>query len=249
MKTNRLFLLFFLFIAILGVQTTYAGQFITEDPVTTKVEHVELIPFSDVTKIRSGTIFETPALEANVGILTDFQGHLITPVDLNLPRHGSNAYGYGDIETGFKYRFIQETESMPQVAFYPKVTLPSGFKELGLGLGGPTEAIPFWFLKSWNSWKLSGGGGYTFSQASHTHDYGFGGLLLQKDFGKRFTLGGELYAQGTISQTIRSALIFTFGGNYNFTENFALLFSTGHSIAGQNTLTGYIGLDWTFGAR
>ena len=120
---------FFLFIAILGIQTTYAGQFITEDAETTKVDHVELNPFSDVTKIKSGTVFEAPDLETNVGILTDFQGHLITPVDLTLPHHGSNAYGFGDIETGFKYRFIHETETLPQVAFYPKVILPVGDKD------------------------------------------------------------------------------------------------------------------------
>ena len=123
----------------------------------------------------------------------------------------------------------------------------AGFQDHGLGLGVVTEAPAIWFLKSWESWKLSGGGGYAFSQPHFIHDYGFGGFLLQKDFGKTFTLGGELYAQGTIGEGIRSALIFTFGGNYNFTENFALLFSTGHSIAGQDTFMGYIGLDWTFG--
>ena len=190
---------------------------------------------------------EGPSAEINVGVSTNLQGHLITPVYLFTPRKGANHYRYGDIEAGVKYRFIHETETIPQIAFYPKVTLPAGDKNQGTGLGGTTTSFPFWFLKSLGTWRLSGGGGYTWTQASHTFSFPFGGLLVQREVMKDITLGGEFYGQGRSLPEYGATGIFTLGGNYNFTKNFAFLFSVGHSFAGAKTQMGYVGFDWTWG--
>ncbi len=225
----------------------HAGPFMTEDTIPIEYGHVEMIPYSFLTKINIGSLIETPAAEMNVGVFPELQGHLIISPVVSIPRQGSAQYGYGDLEVGAKYRFVEETNILPQMAFYPKVTLPSGDADLGTGLGGPTESAPLWFLKSVGSWKISGGGGYTFSQAPHTFSYAFGGILFQKDLTESLTLGGEFYGQGASLSRYGSTLIFTFGGNYNFTKNLALLFSAAHNIAGAKTLMGYIGLDYTWG--
>ena len=232
----------------IGFQSfAHAGQPITEDAETTAYVYVEYNPYIFETKIKAWHTFESPSLETNVGLLPNLQGHLITSVILYSPRKGSSHYWFGDNEAGIKYRFIQETETIPQIAFYPKVTLPVGDVKQGTGLGGVTESPALWFLKTIKAWKLSGGGGYTFSQAPNTFSYPFGGLLLQREITKSLTLGGEFYGQGASLSHYGSTSIFTFGGNYNFTKNFALLFSVGHSIAGAETLTSYVGLDWTWG--
>jgi len=38
-----------------------------------------------------------------------------------------------------------------------------------------------------------------------------------------------------------------FGGCYNFTPDFSLLFSAGHSLAGDEQRIAYLGLYWTWG--
>jgi hypothetical protein len=236
----------FLFIVFGFQHTTFAGNFFTENPGTTDVEHVEYTPAISFIKKKKWSAFYSPQVEVNLGILTDFQGHLILPIQLYSPKGGKKAYGPGDVEIGAKYRFIHETDMMPEVAFYPKATLPSGDARLGLGWGAATESPALWVEKNWGDWKLSGGGGYTFIQAAKTANYAFGGALLQRQIIESLSLAGELSAQGTINNDYRSVLIFTFGGSYNFTKNLSLPFSLGHSLAGQKTLTAYLGLDWVW---
>lgn len=237
----------FLILMIMSLTPGWAGEYITEDPDPTPYEHVEMIPFSNVTKLKAWTTFQAPALEANFGVLPDLQAHIIIAADIFKPRHGNSHYGYGDIEMGFKYRFFEETDILPAVAFYPKCFGPIGDRKLGLGWGGAIEQFPLWFEKNIDSWKITGGGGYAITQAPRTSDYGFGGVVVQRDITETITLGSEFYGQGTIGQGVRASLIWTLGGNYKFTDDLALAVSAGHSIAGQKTLVGYVGLDFTLG--
>ncbi|HUX80587.1 MAG TPA: transporter [Alphaproteobacteria bacterium] len=225
----------------------HAVQYITEDAETTEADHIEFNPSIYETNIKAFNFLEVPSLETNAGIFTDFQGHLITYGALFTPRGGPRAYGYGDTELGIKYRFIHETELLPQIAFYPKVTLATGSGRRGTGYGGPTEAPALWFLKTIGSWKISGGGGYTLIQAPRTSNYAFGGLLLQWEAIKDFTLGSEFYAQGRSLNNYGSTAILTFGATYNFTKTFALQLSVGNNVVGARTLVASVGLDWIWG--
>lgn len=236
----------FLFILFGFQHPALAGNFITEVPDPTDVEHVEYTPALSFTKTKQWSAFYSPSVEVNFGILPDLQGHVILPTLLYSPKGGKKAYGPGDVEIGTKLRFIHETSLMPEVAFYPKATLPSGNAHLGLGWGEATESPALWVEKNWGDWKLSGGGGYTFIQAPGTADYGFGGALLQRQIIESLSLGGELYAQGTTNSQYKSFLIFNFGGSYNFTKSLSLPFSIGHSLAGQKTFSAYLGLDWVW---
>jgi len=227
---------------------TWAGQYITEDPEITAYEHIELIPFASVYKISPFKYIQVPAVEMNMGVHKDLEAHIILPAAIIIPKQKPTHYGCGDIETGLKYLLLAEKDWVPALAFYPKVSLPAGDMRLGLGFGGAFEQFPLWFEKNWGSWKLTGGGGYTLTQAPMTKDYWFGGYVLQKEvLPKELTFGGELYAQGNIGQGIKKSLILTLGGNYNFTPTFAFVCSVGRSIAGQNTFTGYIGFDIVVG--
>jgi hypothetical protein len=247
LERRRVYQNTFLILITIGLTPGWAGQYITEDPDPTPYGHVEMIPFSNVTKIKPQTISQTPALEANFGILPDLQGHVIFPAVISKSRGEKTVYGYGDIETGIKYRFFEETDILPAMAFYPKCLAPIGDWRLGLGLGGTVEEFPLWFEKNIDSWKITGGGGYALTQAPDTSNYGFGGVVIQRDITETITLGSEFYGQGDIGQGVRASLIWTLGGNYKLTEDLTLAVSAGHSIAGQKTLMGYVGLDFTLG--
>jgi hypothetical protein len=61
--------------------------------------------------------------------------HLIAPFQYVKPKGGDSHYGYGDIEFGIKFRFIQESEKVPMVGTFPLVLFPTGDSDKGLGNG------------------------------------------------------------------------------------------------------------------
>ena len=64
-------------------------------------------------------------------------------------------------------------------------------------------------------WTSYGGGGYVINHADGQKDYPFGGWLLQKDFGEKWTLGGEVFARGKDTVDGQATTIVNFGGLTN----------------------------------
>lgn len=88
-----------------------------------------------------------PHLEINYGLMSNVQIHLIAPLAY-VKEEGSGAhYGYGDTELGIKFRFIQETDYIPQVGTFPMVELPTGHADQGLGNGGTQFFLPIGYRK------------------------------------------------------------------------------------------------------
>jgi hypothetical protein len=55
-----------------------------------------------------------------------------------------------------------------------------------------------------------------------------------------------LFAQGQDTDHDQGFAALNFGGSYNVNEHFSLLFSGGHSVAGDNHTLWYFGLYWTW---
>ncbi len=227
-------------------ESAFAGPpFLTDDPEPVPFKHWEAYLFSTLDATPGQTDASGPAFEFNVGALPNLQLHSVIPLSYASPDNGPSAYGLGDIELGMKYRFIQETECRPMVGVFPMLEVPTGDAGRGLGNGETWWKLPIWVQKSWGPWISYGGGGYVLNPAPGQCNYGFGGWLLQRDFGKRLTLGGEIFAQGKSAEEARSYQIINVGGFFKITPNFNLLFSLGHSIAGETHTIGYLGLYWT----
>jgi hypothetical protein len=229
-------------ILFLTVSNLYAAQFLTNTPVPTEYEVTKVDVFSRVHNKDDGTKIRAPGIEVDMGLYPELQSHFVAYAESSIKPNEPSQYAYGDVRFGFKYRFIQEGDWVPQVAFYPKITLPSGDPERGIGNKGTTEEIPFWLQKSWGPWKLSGGGGYGLSQGSQRLNFPYGGILLRRDINQNLNLGAELFAQGNESHSNRARLILNVGGNYNFSQRYFMLFSAGNSIAGQRYLIGFFGI-------
>jgi len=88
----------------------------------------------------SGT---APHFEINYGIFPEMQIHIIVPLAFSHPKIGNSAYGPGDVELGLKYRFVNETSSMPQVGVFPLLEIPTGNAEKGLGSGNAQVFIHY----------------------------------------------------------------------------------------------------------
>jgi hypothetical protein len=221
--------------------------FLTDDPEPVDLNHWEAYAFGAGDRTAGANAVTGPALELNYGIAANTQLHLVAPVaSVSTPGAGWTS-GYGDTEAGIKYRFLQETDSQPQVGVFPLVELPTGSGGRGLGNGRAWYRVPLWAQKSWGPWTIDGGGGAALNSAPGQRDYGFAGWLVQRDLGRHLTLGTEIFRQGADTANGRGFTLANFGGYLKFTDDFNLLFSAGRSISGERHTVWYLGLYWTGG--
>jgi hypothetical protein len=234
--------------------------FQTDDPQPIDFRNYEFYTFSvfDATRIVAG--LNAPALELNWGALPNVHLHIILPVAASFPSNnpafapagvGPSAYGLGDIELGIKYRFVQETKTRPMVGTFVMFEMPSGNAARGLGVGSTWYKVPLWVQKSFGPWTTYGGGGETIVKAPGFRSYPFVGWLTQRDIGKKWTLGSEVFyhgAEGIAAVQTKKSTMVDVGGYYKVRDpGFQLLFCFGHSVAGQRENYAYLGLYWTWG--
>ncbi len=220
------------------VPLSSADEFLTDTPVPFLPGRVTLDFYSYLTKKKPGSTVNMPSLEANVGVLPDLQLYLITPATLAAPKHKSTQYGYGDVKIGAKCRFWARSID---IAFYPKITLPSGDSKKGLGNGTWIGRFPIWIQKEWGDWRVSGGGGYYVNRAIGQRNYPFGGALIRWQITEHLMLGNELFAQGKINANEKANLLYNFGGSYFLDSHSFLTFLAGHSIAGAKQFVAWVG--------
>src|ERR1700689_4099466 len=127
--------------------------FQTDDPEPIDFRNYEFYTFasSDGTPVETDT--EGPAVEFNWGALPNVHLHIIIPAAAIFPSNnpgltpagtGPREFGIGDIETGIKYRFVQETKHRPMIGTFVMLELPAGNAERGLGVGKTWYKVPLW---------------------------------------------------------------------------------------------------------
>lgn len=230
--------------------------YLTDDPDPVPYHHWEVYTFYTRDQTRGTDTVNGPALEVNNGVAPNTQLHLVIP-QTYFSQGGMSATGLGDVEAGVKYRLLTETPSRPEVGMFPLLELPSGDSSKGLGNGRAWVKVPVWLQKSWGAWTTYGGVGYAYNPAPGQRNAFYGGDLIQYTFNPRLTLGGEIFLQGASANVpaagtppvagARSSALWNLGGQYNFTPDFSLLFSTGHSFAGDGNADVYLALYRTWG--
>lgn len=251
-------------IAMLAFSATAAlagPPFQTDDPEPIEFQNYEFYTFatSDGTTVETDTF--GPALEFNWGALPNVHLHIIVPAAAVFPSNnpalaagvGPRAFGIGDIELGVKLRFVQETKHRPMIGTFTMFEIPSGNAARGLGVGSTWYKVPLWVQKSFGPWTSYGGGGATVVNAPGYRNYPFAGWLLQRDVGKKWTLGSEVFyhgSEGLATPQTRAATLVDIGGYYKFRDpGFQLLFCYGHTAVGQSENYAYLGLYWTWGKK
>ncbi|OJW52723.1 MAG: hypothetical protein BGO67_09695 [Alphaproteobacteria bacterium 41-28] len=234
---------------ILGFQQfAQADEFRVISPEPTPYENVQLNLHTHMFRTKNGTKANLPALTTNVGLLPDIQIHTLLPrLRLSVPKDGASQYGYGDIHTGLKYRFLHETKTLPSMALYPIFSFPMGNSSKGLGNRSWTGRFPLWMQKTWKDWKLTMGGGYEINPAKNHFNHLYGGILIRWQITKSLLLGNEVFAEEPRNLNNKSYVLYNFGGHYNFTPHTSVLFSAGHSFYGAKRFVAYLGLNYTWG--
>jgi hypothetical protein len=238
----------FILLALAIPMTLSAGPpFLTDDPEPVDYHHWEVYVFGQGDESTNADAISGPAVELNYGVAPNVQFHLVSPLAHSSSAGSGWTSGYGDTETGIKYRFVDETDSTPQIAIFPLAELATGNASKGLGNGRTWYKVPIWVQKSWGPWTTYGGGGEALNSVPGQQNYGYAGWFLQRDIGKYLTLGGELFHQGASSRDERDFTVANIGGSVKFSDSFNLLFSAGHSISGARHAIWYLALYWTGG--
>lgn len=239
---------FMLSLAAFASTSAWAGPpFVTDDPETVEYHHGEFYIASQYAGNKDGKEGTLPHFELNYGVAPDVQVHLLVPFAYVHPAGGPTAYGPGDSELGVKYRFVHESETLPQVGVFPIAHLPTGDPDRGLGGGHVPVFLPVWIQKSLGSWTTYGGGGYWFNPGSGNKSFWQSGWLAQREITKTVTLGAELFYLGKDTVEGRGRTGFNAGGIVNLSDDHHILFSAGRDLSGDNRLSVYLGYQWTFG--
>lgn len=237
-------------LALSIVGTAYAGPpFLTDDPEPVEVHHWEIYLASQQLHSSDGWSGTAPHLEANYGILPDVQLHFIAPFPYDASGGGTTRYGYGDTELGFKYRFLDETESLPQIGVFPLIELPTGSASQGLGNGKAQVFVPVWLQKSFGKWTTYGGGGYWFNPGKENRDHWFAGWEIQRKITEALTTGIEIQFRTADAIDAGNSCALNAGGIWDLSEKYHLLFSAGHTVNGRSEFQGYLALQITFGPQ
>jgi len=255
-------IVFFLLAAMAAANLWAGPPFQTDDPEPIEFRHYEVYLFgaADATPVETDPV--GPAFEANWGAAPNLHLHIILPfaaiIPSNNPRYlpagvGPSAYGFQDIELGAKYRFIKETKHRPEFGTFTMFEIPTGSYAKGLGVGKVLYKLPIWAQKSWGHWTTYGGAGYQIVPQTGYRNFSYGGWLLQRDIGKKLTLGAEVYshgAEGIATAQTRSATMIDIGGYYYIhNPGLQILFAYGHSAFGQTENYAYLGLYHTWGSE
>ena len=170
-------------------QSATAGPpFKTDDPQPVDFRHWEFYLASEQEFARHSTTATLPHFEVNFGAFQNVQLHVVAP--LGFVRTGDGrAYGYSDTELGVKYRFLQESDDLPQIGVFPLVELPTGNASRQLGSGSMEAYIPVWIQKSWGKFTTYGGGGFWYNPGTGNRNWIFAGWEAQYDFSSVVTVG------------------------------------------------------------
>src|SRR5665213_2873048 len=186
-----------IFALVFAATAAQAGPpFQTDDPEPIEFRHYEFYTFASSDGTQAETDTAGPAVEFNWGALPNVHLHVIVPAMAIFPRTDPRAFGLGDIELGIKYRFVQETKHRPMVGTFVMFEVPTGNAARGLGLGKTWYKVPIWAQKSFGPWTTYGGGGMTVVNTPGYRNFPFLGWLVQRDLGKKWTLGTEVFYHG-----------------------------------------------------
>lgn len=242
--------IFYFFIFLLSAESAFAGPpYETDDAQPTDYKHWEIYASSSYAYSSiDGKSYGLPELEIDYGIIPNGQLSVNILNELNLPpSHLQEAhYGYGDSEIGMKYRFIQETSIMPEIAIFPSVLIPTGNNNEGLGNGKSQTFLPVWIEKNFDSWRIYGGGGYWFNAGIGNKNWVYNGLAVEHDLNKQLTLGGEFFHRTADRYDDKGSSGFTAGVTYNINERYHILFSAGRDVQGPRRFISYLAFEVSF---
>ena len=216
--------------------------YLTDDPEPVDLHHWEVYLFAAGQSLHGVHSGLAPAFEANYGPFADAQLQFQLPVAYGDGDDGLRHRGYGDSQLGFKYRFLHESDSSPQAAFYPQVQAPTGRSADGLGSGHWRLFLPLWVQKGFGEWTTYGGGGWMRNPGAGNRDYTVWGWLIQRELGEGYSVGAEVFHQGATEEGEAALTSWNVGFECVLAPHLQLVGSGGRIFQGAAGSQFYLGI-------
>lgn len=192
-------------------------SFVTSDPNTLLPKSGECCVGSEGGMTTSGRDFSgsLPYCEFNYGVVSNLQIHFLIPLNVDKPRNESALYGIGEVEFGLKWRFIDETGSLPQVGTFVLIQVPAKI------------FLPILLQKNWDKWVISGGPGVWIRPGKDAETWLQISGMVQRKITDSVWVGTELvYQMGADEETFHE-IGGNIGGGIELGEHYQLVGSVG----------------------
>jgi hypothetical protein len=208
--------------------------FLTDDPEPVERYHSEVNMIGQQTRTVTGRAGSISG-EVNVGCAAETQCHVALPLAFDHATGSSLQVGFGDVELGVKYRFIDRPDEGWTAAVYPTVVLPTGDAGRALGKGRTQFLLPLWVQRTSGAWSWDAGIARTINRAPDARDSWFVGLLAQRSFRERLSVGAELFRRTSTAAGEPSAAGFNIGSIIGIAQKQNLLVSAGRGLTHVET--------------
>lgn len=240
----------------LGICPLHAGNPLqTNDPETPGPSGWEINLSQNLRFTRPAFGQHLPLINVNYGREENDQWKIGIPVLEIDPHPGEEHWGIGDIQLGWKYRFLEEDEHGFQASIYPQPLLPTGQEDFGLGNGRLELFLPVSVGKHFLDDQL-----FVYAEAAHNvvfedvdRDTWFFGVAAEWQISEKLEFVGEI-ADLVVPQSVGpDEPFFNLGFNYQFAKHVALQTAFGRSLGndhrGLSYFNSYIGLHITWGGN
>ena len=207
-------------LAVLAVPAVAGPPFVSDDPEPTPYHQFEIYAFNSGTNTRDGTDGEA-GVDFNYGAAPDLQLTATLPAGFSQSVAGGTSSGLSNIELAAKYRFLHQDTFGLDVAFFPRVFLPSGSRTIGEN--HTSVLLPVWVEKDWKGgWSAFGGGGCVFSEIRMA-DFCEAGAVVTYQVLPKLQIGAELFHQTADFKGTPASSSIGVGWRYDLNKNFHLL--------------------------
>jgi Putative MetA-pathway of phenol degradation len=179
-------------VALPGPPGLAGPPYVSDDPEPTEYRHYEIYAFTQGLRTDQGTS-GTSGVDFNYGAGPNLQLTLVVPAAYEHPRDAASASGLGSIELAAKYRFLHQATSGWDVAFFPRLILPSAANSVGQSHAA--FLLPLWLERDWAQWSTFGGGGCAINHGADSRNYCLASWALAFQLLPDLQIGAELVYQ------------------------------------------------------
>lgn len=222
-------------LAILSSPVLAGPPYFTDDRQPTDESHYEIYLFDGGTRTHDGT-GNAAGIDFNYGAAPGLQLTAVMPLDFDRPVGGPAASGLGNIELAAKYRFRHAESTGWDMAFFPRLFLPSGSN--AVGERHASLLLPLWIQKTVGPWSTFGGGGCAIHRGGQSRDFCVAGWALTRKI-DRLQLGAEIHHETADTRDGPHTTGVGAGFSYDWSERFHLMGSMGPGIQNADATNRY----------
>lgn len=193
--------------------------FLSDDPEPTPYRGYEIYLFSAGAVARGG-VGGAGGIDFNYGAAPDLQLTAVLPFEYAHAPGGGTSIGFGNVELAAKWKFLHQDQAGVDVAFFPRVFLPS---PSSLGESRASFLAPVWIGWNGGGWSTFGGGGCALHRGGDAQDYCIVGAAASRRLVKGLTLGAELFRQTADVRGGRASSVAGLGAVYDIDDHLHLL--------------------------